>query len=447
VRTIVAARDAIGKPIVSYIEYTAHSAAYFLVAGVSNAGIYCLPEASVGSIGIVGRLTDNSKANDLHGYKVRLVREPPGKAAEDPDDPVPDIALARVTEHIATLASRFYTVVANARNISPQALRDLNGGYFSGEKALDLGLVDGIETFSDAVSRAFGTRTGLSNSTYAMIGEGAQMEDANTLVHRGLQFKTMQSVTQPTGIVAGVQPLSPTTLNAVLPQPPQAPGVLQHAPIVAPVNVKMESPPAGDPPADSKGSGNTGADLAAALTELAGAATAAADALVSGNIDAALPATSTVMAAMDRCRGIAQALFGGAFGSQQSEQAPAAVPVSMAQMYSIVSDIQKTVAQQQAVSKAQQEIIERTRLLSGKRIPKDKAAAINTMPIENLRIAVTMLDDASVVHPAAGLFPHIPQPGNPVTPSGLTPEQAADCARLNGNPQAYQRLIAGLQIT
>lgn len=154
IRAICAERDRVGLPVLAYVDEMAASAAYWLAAAVATAGVYLPASGCVGSIGCFAPLVDETKALAQEGISVTLVRDPDGKAAEHPADPVPEKALARTQAIVRATASRFYDAIAAARGITADAARAFDGEERYGADAVAARLADGVATFDEVLALA-----------------------------------------------------------------------------------------------------------------------------------------------------------------------------------------------------------------------------------------------------------------------------------------------------
>jgi ClpP class serine protease len=151
---IVAARDAARKPIVAWVEDCCASAAYWLAACVADAGVYAAPSAEVGSIGAYSLLRDDTAALAQQGVAITIVRSPAGKDAANPLGPVSDVALARESERVMAVSTRFASAIATARSIPIDAVQALDGAMLPAARAVGAGLIDAIASLDDAVIAA-----------------------------------------------------------------------------------------------------------------------------------------------------------------------------------------------------------------------------------------------------------------------------------------------------
>jgi capsid assembly protease len=153
IRTIVECRDRSGKQIATYVDELAASGAYWLAASLSNAGIFAPKSGRVGSIGCYTVFVDEREALAKDGLAVRMVRDPGGKDAANPIDPVADLALARMQDEVTGIALRFYSAVSASRGIPVETVRSLNAAVLGAESAKTAGLIDDVATFDGVLGR------------------------------------------------------------------------------------------------------------------------------------------------------------------------------------------------------------------------------------------------------------------------------------------------------
>lgn len=139
-----------GVTIVSYIDGMSASAAYGLTA-VSDQ-IIMNPEAEVGSIGVVVRLMNDSKALEKEGYQRTYIHAGSSKVPFDEEGEFREEFISDLQEKVDTLYQGFTEYVAEHRNISVEAVRSTEAKTFLSKKALELGLADAVMTHSEFYS-------------------------------------------------------------------------------------------------------------------------------------------------------------------------------------------------------------------------------------------------------------------------------------------------------
>lgn len=131
------------KPIRTFVSGDMYSAAYWL--GCSTESIEAASYSGVGSIGVYAEHFDRSRQLENMGVVARLFRSSKWKGAFSSNRPLSEEEQARLQQSIDDTADKFFTHVAEMRNLSKKAVADFEGDTFSAEKALELGLIDRIE--------------------------------------------------------------------------------------------------------------------------------------------------------------------------------------------------------------------------------------------------------------------------------------------------------------
>jgi signal peptide peptidase SppA len=147
--TILEARQA--KPIASVANAQAASAAYRIASSAHE--VFVTPSGMAGSIGVFMAHVDTTKADEAAGKSKTIIKA--GKYKAEGEGPLTEEAIA----HLQTVVDGYYTAfvkgVAKARNVPVETVRN---GYGQGrsltaQAALDAGMVDGIATLSEVISK------------------------------------------------------------------------------------------------------------------------------------------------------------------------------------------------------------------------------------------------------------------------------------------------------
>lgn len=128
------------KPIVSYTKGLMASAAYY--AGSQGTVVLAAKSATVGSIGTVMSFFDISEMLKQWGVKAEVIRneDSPMKGMAFPGTSLSEEQRAFLQAHVNESAALFKQTVRAARpSCKPDAM---NGGFFSGSRSVELGLVD-----------------------------------------------------------------------------------------------------------------------------------------------------------------------------------------------------------------------------------------------------------------------------------------------------------------
>ena len=139
------------KPLRSIVRGTACSAAYALAACAGPGNITAADYSVVGSIGAIMMHADFSKHLEQEGIDVTMI-----KSAAHKDDGSPYKALdpevaAALQAMVASCADSFINHVVDARGIDRGAIVDQQARFYSGQQALDLGLVDKFMSYDESM--------------------------------------------------------------------------------------------------------------------------------------------------------------------------------------------------------------------------------------------------------------------------------------------------------
>lgn len=141
IRHMRAAKDVAGKPVVAYVDELAASAAYGLA---SLADRIVVPASGVvGSVGVIGVMAEQTKALEMAGVNVAVVKTGNEKADGHPYVPMTEAAVARFRARLLELDEQFSALVtANRPSLTRAALKALQAGTRMGSAAVDAGLAD-----------------------------------------------------------------------------------------------------------------------------------------------------------------------------------------------------------------------------------------------------------------------------------------------------------------
>lgn len=139
--------DANGVKIITYVDGLAASAMYGL-ASISDE-IIMAPSAEVGSIGVVVRLMNDSKALEMNGYQRTFIKAGASKVPFGEDGEFRKEFLEDIQDKVDVLYEEFTVFVAEHRNMSVDKVRSTEAKTFLPEKALQLGLADKVMSVED----------------------------------------------------------------------------------------------------------------------------------------------------------------------------------------------------------------------------------------------------------------------------------------------------------
>ena len=138
------------KPIVAVADGMAASAAYLAASAADE--VVLTNTSYVGSIGVVMRHVDFSRALANDGITVSHIFAGEHKVGGNPYQPLPDAVRAALQADIEGLYQMFVQAVAKHRGLSEQAVRDTRAGVYRGVAAVAARLADRIGTVDAVVA-------------------------------------------------------------------------------------------------------------------------------------------------------------------------------------------------------------------------------------------------------------------------------------------------------
>jgi protease-4 len=141
------------KPVSAHIEDLGASAAYWVASQAQR--ITATVITQVGSIGVLAEVWDESGVAEKMGLKVHVVSTGPYKGLGAPGTPVTDELLQEVDAIVQGIGAQFFRDVQQGRKLSnPRLAAVTTGQVWLAPQALELGLIDGIESFEQALEAA-----------------------------------------------------------------------------------------------------------------------------------------------------------------------------------------------------------------------------------------------------------------------------------------------------
>ena len=141
------------KPIVVLMQEVAASGAYYISMAATH--IVVNPNTLTGSIGVIGQFPNAAELMDKIGFQMTTIKSGKSKDIGNPFRPMDDEEKAIFQDIIDETYGRFVGIVAGGRNLSEERVRELaDGRVYTGQRALEMGLVDALGYEGDAVSKA-----------------------------------------------------------------------------------------------------------------------------------------------------------------------------------------------------------------------------------------------------------------------------------------------------
>lgn len=146
-------RAAEEKPVVASIGDIGASGAYMVAAQCSE--IVASPGSAVGSIGVIMEIPNVTGLLDKLGVEFTVLTEGEYKDAGSPFRSVTATETTMLRDQLAIVRDQFVADVAEGRGMSDAEVRELATGWvWLGSEAIELGLVDTLGNFDDAVDVA-----------------------------------------------------------------------------------------------------------------------------------------------------------------------------------------------------------------------------------------------------------------------------------------------------
>lgn len=140
---------AAAKPLSAEIGSLGASASYWLASQAPT--ISAMPNALVGSIGVLSVYVDSSAAAERLGYKVHVVASGPHKGTGTWGAPITEAQLAVLRENIDAIAANFVRAIAGGRRVGEEKAREwATGRLWEAGRARDLGVIDKVGSVSTA---------------------------------------------------------------------------------------------------------------------------------------------------------------------------------------------------------------------------------------------------------------------------------------------------------
>lgn len=141
------------KPSIAIVDHASYSAAFMQAVAADK--IYVVPTGGVGSVGVYTMHVDMSKMLEDWGLKIQFIHSGDNKVDGNPYEPLPDDVRADIQARVDKTRTNFVNLVAEYRGIDADAVRKTEGRCYDAETALQMGLIDGIATPAEAISKFF----------------------------------------------------------------------------------------------------------------------------------------------------------------------------------------------------------------------------------------------------------------------------------------------------
>lgn len=204
------------KPSLAVVDARCYSAAYFLASACDR--IVVTPSGGVGSIGCAAMHIDFSGMLESEGIKVTFIFEGDTKVDGNSYQPLSTRAKDSIQRDVSYHYGLFVGAVARHRGLSEDDVRATEARSFLPPEAVELGLVDAIQTPVEAVSDFFNAITSDSeaeddnvttqqngNPAPAPAAPGLSADDVRRIVAESIGPAVTQAVTEAVSAVTAVQ--------------------------------------------------------------------------------------------------------------------------------------------------------------------------------------------------------------------------------------------------
>lgn len=147
-REIMAARERV--EMISVVDSVSASGGYALASASQR--VVCIPSGRIGSIGVYRLHVDISKALEQAGIKYTIYQAGEHKTDLNPFEPPSKAAAADAQQSVEKTWQDFIDLVAEQRDMAEERVRDTQARVYRADEALDLGLIDAVNTPREAVS-------------------------------------------------------------------------------------------------------------------------------------------------------------------------------------------------------------------------------------------------------------------------------------------------------
>ncbi|MCX3065199.1 S49 family peptidase [Wolbachia endosymbiont of Drosophila pseudotakahashii] len=137
------------KKIIAMTNDDAYSAAYAIASSAEK--VLVTRTSGVGSIGVIASHIDQSGFDEKQGIKYTTVFAGKRKNDLNPHEPITSESLESLQKEVDRLYEMFVQLIARDRNLFTERIKSTEAGLYFGERAIEIGLADGITTFSEFI--------------------------------------------------------------------------------------------------------------------------------------------------------------------------------------------------------------------------------------------------------------------------------------------------------
>jgi protease-4 len=141
------------KPVVVSMGSVAASGGYYIACAAQR--IYANPGTITGSIGVILQFTNFEELLKKIGFRMEVVKSGPYKDVGNPGREMTSEEKAYLQAMVDNVHQQFVRDVARGRRMKVEKVQEVaDGRIFTGEQAMELGLVDELGNLKDAIDAA-----------------------------------------------------------------------------------------------------------------------------------------------------------------------------------------------------------------------------------------------------------------------------------------------------
>ncbi|WP_264337558.1 S49 family peptidase [Wolbachia endosymbiont (group B) of Dolichovespula media] len=154
------------KRIIAIANDDAYSAAYAIASSTEK--VFVSRTSGVGSIGVIASHIDQSRFDEKCGIKYTTVFAGSRKNDLNPHEPITSESLESLQKEVDRLYEMFVQLIARNRGLSIEKIRSTEAGLYFGERAVEIGVADGVTTFFEFINN----HRSVSMTTNELTDEG-----------------------------------------------------------------------------------------------------------------------------------------------------------------------------------------------------------------------------------------------------------------------------------
>jgi protease-4 len=141
------------KPVIASMGSMGASGGYYAALGAEN--IIANPGTMTGSIGVIVKFPNLEGLFEKIGYRSEVIKSGPLKDVGASNRPMSEEERKLMQDLIDNVYGQFVRDIAAARDMEEDIIRELaDGRVYTGEQALEVGLIDSLGNFTDAITIA-----------------------------------------------------------------------------------------------------------------------------------------------------------------------------------------------------------------------------------------------------------------------------------------------------